>query len=318
MKDEYTDKMKIVILLINILLLIDSCESVEIYLSTKPVVFGGEAILTCKVGYPLKNSKECPVREWSGGRSGRGILYNQFPSNKTKYEDRTNDESDEFSLVIKHFDELDVNKNYTCSCGFDSSTTTLKLDNSTFISIPEHIVLKETPDNDLLTVELSLSEVYPVPTCFLYINDVQTIRTMTSRTAIKGIFFDVVYQKQIERKCELQVQVDCTFPADVNKEYNFTLHGNTTFECQEGSITSLFNQSDDGDNLSNQPKETVIGVTIGVIIGAIVVVVVVSIFWKLRCTKKNKDHQTLKYSNTEWNSERFIKTKTRESNVLII
>lgn len=102
------------------------------YTSTNPVVFGQDVILTCYTGHPLLNSKDCPVRQWSGGPERKGLMYNGYSSNEQKYEEKENLTTSQFSLKIKNFSESDVNVNYTCSCGFSTFTQKLALNNTRF------------------------------------------------------------------------------------------------------------------------------------------------------------------------------------------
>ena len=102
-------------------------------LSNKPVIYGDNIILTCKTGHVLTDRVECPIRQWYGGHKDKLLLYNKVSRDVTKYEDRTNLSSTEFSLVIKNYTESDININYTCSCGFKSYTKRLGINNNNFI-----------------------------------------------------------------------------------------------------------------------------------------------------------------------------------------
>jgi hypothetical protein len=73
----------------------------------------------------------CQVRQWYSGK--KRLLYNDASVDATKYEDRTDVASTEFSLVIKNYTESDLNINYTCSCGFKSYTKRLGLSDNNFI-----------------------------------------------------------------------------------------------------------------------------------------------------------------------------------------
>ena len=103
--------------------------------SNKPVIYGDDIILTCKTGHVLTERAECPVRQWYAGHKNKILLYNKVSRNVTKYEDRTNMSSTEFSLVIKNYTESDLNINYTCSCGvkLKSYTKFLGLNDKDFI-----------------------------------------------------------------------------------------------------------------------------------------------------------------------------------------
>ena len=73
----------------------------------------------------------CQVRQWYSGK--KRLLYNDASVDATKYEDRKDVASTEFSLVIKNYTESDLNINYTCSCGFKSYTKHLGMNNNNFI-----------------------------------------------------------------------------------------------------------------------------------------------------------------------------------------
>ena len=96
--------------------------------SNKPVIYGDNIILTCKT-----DRSSCQVRQWYGGDKNKLLLYNKGSVDATKYEDRTNLSSTEFSLVIKNYTESDLNINYACSCGFKSYTKLLGLNDEDFI-----------------------------------------------------------------------------------------------------------------------------------------------------------------------------------------
>jgi hypothetical protein len=97
--------------------------------SNKPVVYGDNIILTCKTD----KISACSVRHWYNGDQNKLLLYNDASVDATKYEDKTNLSSTEFSLVIKNCTESDLNINYTCSCGFNSYTKLLGLNDNNFI-----------------------------------------------------------------------------------------------------------------------------------------------------------------------------------------
>ena len=101
--------------------------------SNKPVIYGDNIILTCKTWHELKDRVKCPVRLWYGGHKDNLLLYNKVSRDATKYEDRTNVSSTEFSLIIKNYTESDLNINYTCSCGFKWYTKHLGLNDDNFI-----------------------------------------------------------------------------------------------------------------------------------------------------------------------------------------
>ena len=94
-------------------------------MSNKPVIYGNNIILTCQTGHVLTYRRDgCRVRQWYSDQ--KRFLYNGASLDATKYEDRTNVSSMEFSLVIKNYTESDLNIDYTCSCGFKFYAKRLK------------------------------------------------------------------------------------------------------------------------------------------------------------------------------------------------
>ncbi|CAG2255182.1 unnamed protein product [Mytilus edulis] len=70
-------------------------------MTTYPAIFGRDIMLTCYTFLPLKNSKDCPVRQWSGGTDGRGLMYNGFSSNEEKYEEKNRLVSKQVQLIYR-------------------------------------------------------------------------------------------------------------------------------------------------------------------------------------------------------------------------
>lgn len=135
------------------------------YTATKQVVFGKDVILTCYTGHALLNSKDCPVRQWSGGPDHNGLMYNGYSSNEEKYEEEANLSTNQFSLKIKTFSESDVNVNYTCSCGFSTFTQKLILNNThyhcKFSFIKRYLISRlvyELLDDSLFAIIVTVSK----------------------------------------------------------------------------------------------------------------------------------------------------------------
>ena len=105
------------------------CFLVSWIVSNKPVMYGDNIILTCKTD----KRSACLVRQWYKGDQSKILLYNNGSVDATKYEDKMNVSSTEFSLVIKNYTESDLNINYTCACGFEFCTKRLGLNDSNFI-----------------------------------------------------------------------------------------------------------------------------------------------------------------------------------------
>ena len=92
-------------------------------------MYGDNIILTCKTD----RTGTCRVRQWYGGHKNKLLLYNNGSVDARKYEDGTNLSSTEFSLAIKNYTESDLHINYACSCGFQSYTKRLALNDKDFI-----------------------------------------------------------------------------------------------------------------------------------------------------------------------------------------
>lgn len=90
---------------------------------------GDEAILNCYAHAcsPLMR------KTWYGGRSYELLCYDDISTNPKKYESISYDTPFNTSLIIKHFNLTDINCLYTCACGFDQYTHTLKLDDLDFV-----------------------------------------------------------------------------------------------------------------------------------------------------------------------------------------
>lgn len=84
--------------------------------------------LTCKLEI---KSKDCNVRQWSGGADGKAIMYNGITSKPYKYQENVDLQSTN-SLIIKNVSESDVNVNYTCSCDFNSFKKKVSLEEKLF------------------------------------------------------------------------------------------------------------------------------------------------------------------------------------------
>lgn len=98
-------------------------------MTTNLAVFGQDVILTCYTFKPIQN---CPVRKWTGGTEGLGLMYNGFSLNAKKFEEKANFSSNQFSLIVRNFSITDINVNYTCSCGFFVCKRQLKIDEKHF------------------------------------------------------------------------------------------------------------------------------------------------------------------------------------------
>lgn len=82
-------------------------------LDEKPVVFGNDITLYCEIPKYITSCNNST--QWTGGEDNGVIAINGKSSNKTKYEMIQYNTS--FNLIIKDFQETDINQRYTCACG---------------------------------------------------------------------------------------------------------------------------------------------------------------------------------------------------------
>lgn len=82
-------------------------------LDEKPVVFGNDITLHCEIP---KNMTSCLNNaQWTGGADNKVLALNGQSSNEKKYEMIQYNTS--LDLIIKNFQETDIDQRYTCVCG---------------------------------------------------------------------------------------------------------------------------------------------------------------------------------------------------------
>ncbi|CAG2255181.1 unnamed protein product [Mytilus edulis] len=225
-------------------------------LSTLPAIFGKDITLTCKIEI---KSKDCRVRQWSGGPGGKAIMYNGITSKRYKYQESVDLQSTSFSLIIKSLLESDVNVNYTCSCDFKSFKKKLVLKEKLFYYPPTETDVSFFYKRDVLKVSLELKKVYPIPSCAFYVGTDLKSDNMTVTFHHNGLVFNANYAieytiRNNEEECEKQPLVKCIF---ISTDKVITMNGNSTVPCpvfdnkSNGSTNvQMFNH----DDLSNNTK----------------------------------------------------------------
>lgn len=96
--------------------------------------FGDNVKLKCTVGRK-DDCDSTATRRWDGGPHRNILLLDGHSSNSSKYYEETEEPCISFSLIIKQFDIHDVNCEYWCSFGFETSRQTLMLDEEHFIGM---------------------------------------------------------------------------------------------------------------------------------------------------------------------------------------
>ncbi|XP_052075221.1 uncharacterized protein LOC127712671 isoform X2 [Mytilus californianus] len=241
-------------------------------LDTHPATFGQNIRLTCNTGDNLIKSKDCPVRQWSGGPQHKGLVYNGFSSDNHKYEEYLNSQPNKFSLIIKNLTESDVDASYTCACGFNTFTKTLMLEGNLFYYPPTGIYALFTVANRKLRIRLEIDKVYPVPNCSLLIGASRKNNSLISRTIEKTYNRHVVYSVKYLYKtdytfenmdCDKLPMINCSF-GEVAEPVVFK--GNGTYKCSgDKSKTKVSDNIPYAFSNDVQTKEAA-SVTVGIIV----------------------------------------------------
>ncbi|CAC5407924.1 unnamed protein product [Mytilus coruscus] len=284
-------------------------------MSSVPAIFGQNTVLTCHLEDISTNPKDCSVRQWSGGPDHRGLLYNGYSSDSNKYKEDVNLGSFDFSLIIKNLTESDINVNYTCSCGFHTSTNNLSLNENSFQYPPTGINVKFSFDNNLLRVFLGLKKVYPVPNCSLYFGNSPTLKIVPVTYKTNGFVYSVTFNDSytlIEKDCNKQPELKCTFE-HVAEPVIFK--GNETYECLAyESIPLLMNnatriQVPKKDSQATKFPTLKIAL-IAVVLLLISIFLIVIIVWKYKarcqCKRTFCKRSTEKDTNQSLENEMFI------------
>lgn len=72
-------------------------------------------------------------KAWYGGKRYDLLCYDEISTNVLKYEIIHNSTTFMYDLVIKNFNFLDINCEYTCACEFNQHTKRLMLDDLDFV-----------------------------------------------------------------------------------------------------------------------------------------------------------------------------------------
>ncbi|VDH92972.1 Hypothetical predicted protein [Mytilus galloprovincialis] len=206
-------------------------------LDTHPATFGQNIRLTCDTGDNLIDSKDCPVRQWSGGPHHKGLVYNGYSSDNHKYEEYLNSQPNKFSLVIKNLTESDVDADYTCACGFDTFTKTLMLEDNLFYYPPTGIDALFTVANRKLRIRLEIDKVYPLPNCSLLIGARRKDNSLISRTIDNTYNRHVIYSVKYLYETDYTFEnVDCDKLPMINCSFGevaepMVFKGNGSYKC---------------------------------------------------------------------------------------
>ncbi|XP_076108507.1 uncharacterized protein LOC143076567 [Mytilus galloprovincialis] len=248
-------------------------------MTTYPAEFGRDVMLTCYTFLPLKNSKDCPVRQWSGGTNGRGLMYNGVSVNDEKYEEKVNLLSSQFSLIIKNFSITDINVNYTCSCGFYASTHTLNLDGKHFQYLPDAANASITSYNDTLKIKMQIRKVYPLPNCSVYIGNRVVSKQVQLTHRKSGLFYSVNFVKEyklVDEDCNKKPRIQCAL-----KTYQIKFEGHNTSSCpaysSETSVNENTSPTEESFNKKSSSHNDIAVVVVACVCALLVVFVVLCV-----------------------------------------
>lgn len=107
--------------------------SVYLRLDSNPAIFGSTVNLVCFINNPPKNVEDCKVHQWTIGANEAVLVYKGVSYNIAKYTETLNHSCHYLTLSIGNFSLSDINRMYTFSCGFESATYYLKLQEDIFV-----------------------------------------------------------------------------------------------------------------------------------------------------------------------------------------
>ncbi|VDI15029.1 Hypothetical predicted protein [Mytilus galloprovincialis] len=149
--------------------------SLEWNVKIEPVIFGEEAILSCKAQACRPNTR----KKWIGGKKYDLLGFDNNSTNPSKYKMMTSGNSVNFDIMIMNFSVSDTNCEYTCACGFLQYTNKLKLENLNFIYPPEVNNDQSTHEDGIFHIDIVI-QVFPLPTCRIFYQDGNEILNTTS------------------------------------------------------------------------------------------------------------------------------------------
>lgn len=98
------------------------------------MLFGQNVTLTCVVD-KKGGCNIATTRRWDAGPDRNTLIFNGHSTNSSKYYEISEEPCENFSMVIMKFDLNDVDWEYWCSFGFETSRQMLMLDDQSFIGM---------------------------------------------------------------------------------------------------------------------------------------------------------------------------------------
>ncbi|XP_052073574.1 uncharacterized protein LOC127711535 [Mytilus californianus] len=139
----------------------------NLVLLSKPVTFGGKVQLACtayETEIPLDTQYS---RSWSGGPDNKLLCKDGISADVSKYKEVLGEDYSQYILEIESFSESDVDCEYKCVFGVDTTRTTLKLNEKDYEYIPgkDTTVVTSSLQNGHLNVNIFFVKVWPTPVC---------------------------------------------------------------------------------------------------------------------------------------------------------
>lgn len=162
-----------------------------------PIQFGKPAMILCKT--KLSDiSLNSTTRMWHGGLHYDVLVFDGISRDYSKYIESIDGYFS--TLLIKHFNETDVNVNYGCTIGFYTCKKELRLEKKLFQYLPAYNQINESLilDNENLRIIITIEKVYPEPVCFA--NSSSRIIPLDVHIFANGIFYTANVNQTIDDK----------------------------------------------------------------------------------------------------------------------
>lgn len=249
--------------------------SIKWQILNPPIVFGQDVVLSCNASL----AENCCTNTATWMKDFDVIVHHGASADYSKYIQKQR--SDAFLLIIKNFDEDDINHQYTCLYDFFSYSEILKINRKNFKYRP---TIEETKANinmwhNLIVADVIFEIVYPSPECIFVVNGEITATnvTISEETRIR-LFYKMKLHlvcELNEHKCIFSVAINCTIGGDA-----MVVGQNSTSYCP-GTTTSSFS------NDESTEKTTSFSITFASVLTLCIAVVISTcvIIWRRKGNK---------------------------------
>ncbi|XP_052073535.1 uncharacterized protein LOC127711502 isoform X2 [Mytilus californianus] len=209
---------KEILLLLRVMLLISPIRhteesqyfysSVQWKVVNRPVVFGGDLILKCRM--PISTFSCVSTSRWTRGHDNALIAFNNATYNK-KYTSERNNICSDYYLYIHDVNESDMTDSYTCWHGYVNFTKMLTLESDTFEKHPDYMDLQWTygVQDKTLEANFTMINVFPAPKCQFYLEEADVF---PENKQTKGVFYTTewkIVHTVYARRCNFVMTLDC-------------------------------------------------------------------------------------------------------------